>query len=53
MSDRIGTLTWISEFVVRARLQEALNISEQVWVGSETGERVSVTGDLADGMHDS
>ena len=27
--------------------------SEQVWVGSETGERVPVTGDLADGMHDS
>jgi V/A-type H+-transporting ATPase subunit A len=33
--DRVGSLTWVSEFVVRARLQGNLDISEQVWVGDE------------------
>jgi len=49
MSDRIGTLTWISEFVVRARLQEALNISEQVWVGEDrlTAEVMALERDRA------
>lgn len=33
MSTRVGTLTWISEFVVRAHLEKGVTMSEQVLVG--------------------
>lgn len=35
MSEQVGTLAWISEFVARARLEGQLTISEQVWIGDE------------------
>ena len=35
MSERVGTLQWISEFVVRAHLTGSLTISELVWVGED------------------
>lgn len=49
MSNRTGTLIWISEFVVRARLKHRLFISEQVDVGEErlTGEVTALTPDQA------
>jgi len=35
MNDRVGRLSWISEFVVRARLDGQLSMSEQAWIGEE------------------
>lgn len=35
MSEPVGVLSWISEFVVRAQLQGDLAISEQVWIGDD------------------
>lgn len=49
MSDQVGVLSWISEFVVRARLQGKLRMSEQVWVGKErlTAEVIVLAPDAA------
>ena len=49
MSEAVGSLQWISEFVVGARLQGSLRISEQVWIGDEklTAEVIALEPDQA------
>jgi V/A-type H+-transporting ATPase subunit A len=44
MSEQVGTLSWISEFVVKARLDHDVTMSEQVLVGDEqlTAEVIAI-----------
>lgn len=44
MDEPIGTLSWVSEFIVRVQLKGALTISEQVWIGEDrlTAEVISL-----------
>ncbi len=49
MTDKVGSLYWITESVVRARIDGPLTLAEQVWVGEErlTAEVIALKPDLA------